>query len=232
MSSNSKKFALIFILSLISGIYALNEESPEVVELSLIGEKNMIYEIEPNYIYKFVIEDQNYLYHFQEDIKDILQIYSKDNSLETSRKNLYFEKGEIIYANHLLNLKETIKIKINSIPVYDKLNSFETINEGQYFSIKSEEDSIAYFDSIDKNSKIFISETEESSKFESIIGDFFTCPKNQIYFIKVELFDTSVLKKYFLPININGEINKKMMSQIFYIYNNLSHIFLTLKETQ
>ena len=105
MSSNSKKFALIFILSLISGINALNEESPEVVELSLIGEKNMTYEIEPNYIYKFVIEDQNYLYHFQEDIKDILKIYSKDNSLETSRKNLYFEKGEIIYANYLLNLK-------------------------------------------------------------------------------------------------------------------------------
>ena len=45
MSSNSKKFALIFILSLISGINALNEESPEVVELSLVGEKNMTYEI-------------------------------------------------------------------------------------------------------------------------------------------------------------------------------------------
>ena len=185
----------------------------------------MTYEIEPNYIYKFVIEDQNYLYHFQEDIKDILQIYSKDNSLETSRKNLYFEKGEIIYANYLLNLKETIKIKINSIPIYDKLNSFETINEGQYFSIKSEEDSIAYFDSIDKNSKIFISETEESSKFESIIGDFFTCPKNQIYFIKVELFDTSVLKKYFHPLNINGEINiKNDESNFLYLQQSKSYI--------
>ena len=93
MSSNSKKFALIFILSLISGINALNEESPEVVELSLIGEKNMTYEIEPNYIYKFVIEDQNYLYHFQEDIKDILKIYSKDNTWKHQEK-IYILKKE------------------------------------------------------------------------------------------------------------------------------------------
>ena len=224
MTSSLKKFALIFILSLISGINALNEESPEAIELSLIGEKNMIYEIEPNYIYKFVIEDQNYLYHFQEDVKDLLKIYSKDNSLETSRKNLYFEKGEVIYVNYLLNLKETIKIKISSIAVYDKLNSFETINEEQYFSIKSEEDSIAFFDSIDKNSKIFISESEEPPKYESINGDFFTCSKNQIYFIKVELFDISVLKKYFYPLNINGEINiKNDESNFLYLQQSKSY---------
>ena len=56
-----------------------------------------------------------------------------------------------------------IFLKINSLiedeeslPVVSKLNSIEAIDADQAFKIKTDEDSIAYFDSFDKNSIIYI----------------------------------------------------------------------------
>lgn len=154
MISNNKKLYFIFALCLLSEINSLNNESSsELIETSINNEKDFEYEINPDVTYKFIIENKNYIYCFSDNSKNLIHIQNKDNILETTRNNLYFEKGEIIYINHLLNLEESITIKISAIPLYDILNTFETINEDKYFSIKSEKESIAYFDSVDKNAK-------------------------------------------------------------------------------
>ena len=158
------KFDLIFFLYLISKVSPLKSLNDEIIPISIISEQDIEFVVEPNQIYKLVIENQNYIYHFDEKVKDILEINNKENNLESDRKNLYFEKGDIIIINRLQNLKDTFKFIISSIPLYDKLNSFETLYEDKIFSIKSEEESIAYFDSPDKNTKIFISENDESNK--------------------------------------------------------------------
>jgi hypothetical protein len=211
------KFALIFFLYLISKVSPLKSLNDEIIPISIISEQDIEFVVEPNQIYKLVIENQNYIYHFDEKVKDILEINNKENNLESDRKNLYFEKGDIIIINRLQNLKDTFKFIISSIPLYDKLNSFETLYEDKIFSIKSEEESIAYFDSPDKNTKIFISENDESNKKENIavVGNFWKCSKGKTYIINVELFDISVLRKYFYPINLNSEINIKNDEQNF-----------------
>jgi len=211
------KFALIFFLYLISKFSPLKSLNDEIIPISIISEQDIEFVVEPNQIYKLVIENQNYIYHYDEKVKDILEINNKENNLESDRKNLYFEKGGIIIINRLQNLKDTFKFIISSIPLYDKLNSFETLYEDKIFSIKSEEESIAYFDSPDKNTKIFISENDESNKKENIavVGNFWKCSKGKTYIINVELFDISVLRKYFYPINLNSEINIKNDEQNF-----------------
>ena len=229
MIYNLMKFVLIFVFSLISGINTLKNEPSEIIEISLITEKDIEYEIDSNSIYRFVIENENYLYRFDEKLKDILKIYNKDNILETPKKR-YFEKGEVVYINYLSNLNKKIEVKINAIPLYDKLNSLETINEDKYFSIKSGEESIAYFDSVDKNSKIFISDNEESEIMENMAGDFWTCSKDQTYFVKVELFDISVLKKYFYPLNLNSEIYiKDNEENFFYLQQSKTYTFIFIE---
>ena len=65
------------------------------------------------------------------------------------------------------NLSET-KIKISPYYIHKEFNSFETLNENQYFFIKSENKSIAYFDSFDRNSKVFISKSRQKQYWNKI----------------------------------------------------------------
>ena len=134
-----------------------------------------------------------------------------------------------MYVNHLKDLHDTA-IKISPLPLYNELNSFETINDNQYFFIKSENDSIVYFDSFDKNSKVYISESRQKKIFENDIrinGKFHKIEPGVIYFIKNQIFGTSVFKKYFYPldldeveIDINGD-----EKNFFYLVQNKNYIF-------
>ena len=121
-------------------------------------------------------------------------------------------------------MKGSINIKIFAIPQYSKLNSFETINENQYFFIKTQEDSIAYFDSFDRNSKIYISNNTEkkiTSDDKRINGIFYPIKANIIYFIKNELYENtiSVFKKYLYPSNLDSE-------KIYIIDDNINYLYL------
>ena len=111
------KFALIFFLYLISKVSPLKSLNDEIIPISIISEQDIEFVVEPNQIYKLVIENQKYISHFDEKVKDILEINNKENNLESDRKNLYFEKGDIIIINRLQNLKDTFKFIISSIPL-------------------------------------------------------------------------------------------------------------------
>ena len=87
-----------------------------------------------------------------------------------------------------------------------ELNSMETIDNNQKFIIKTNETSIAYFDSFDKCSVIYISkEIDDESQYERINGKFYQIEKNIDYYVKNNLYFKdciSVYKKYLYPLNL------------------------------
>lgn len=70
-------------------------------------------------------------------------------------------------------LLKTIK-GIEELEYKDKLNDFLTISKDQIISIKTEKDSMVYFDSIDKRSLVY----NEDGRID---GDFYLIPKDQEY---------------------------------------------------
>ena len=98
----------------------------------------------------------------------------------------------------------------DSLKTYDKLNNFEIISENQSFIIETKVKSIAYFDSFDKNSIIYIS--TDKNKYinktdEKITGQFYIIEPNVVYYIRNYLyFYTSTFKKYLYPLIISEEI--------------------------
>ena len=223
-------FLLVFFFYFLNEINTLNRESSEIIEISLINGEDLEIEIEPGKIYKFVVKNENYLYRFENELKDFLVIYNKNNILESERENLLFQKDEIIYINYFLNLNYKIKCKIIVTFIYDKLNSITTYNSYTYFTLKSTEESIAYFDSVDKNAKIFISPNDEKH-LENMGGNFWKCSSGVPYYIRIDLFDVSAIRRYFYPLNINSEIKIKNYEPNFlYLQKSTSYV-LNLAES-
>ena len=69
-------------------------------------------------------------------------------------------------CNILLICLIIIQVTTNEIPLdsYDQLNTFKIIDKNESFIIKTNITSIAYFDSFDKNSIIYISNNYEDFK--------------------------------------------------------------------
>ena len=198
-------------------------------EIIINGENETEQIIKSNLSYVFVIKNENYLYSFSAKEENIFFIRKENDTFEIRPNETFFENGEKIYVNHLKNLNET-KIKISPSYIHSEFNSFETINENQYFFIKSENKSIAYFDSFDKNSKVFISKSRQKTILEEDIrinGKFKEIEPNIIYLIKNEIFNISVFKKYFYPLYLNTseiDINGNNKN-FFYLVQNETYIF-------
>lgn len=155
-------YAIILIINTIKSkklLISQNEEE-KLIDINIEIEREREYDINPNTSYTFIINNDKYLYSFSSLLDNIFFVKNQENNTFEARPNeTFFEKGEKIYVN--TSSKEAIKIKISPALIYHELNSFETINENQYFFIKSEKNSIAYFDSFDRNSKVYISESRQ-----------------------------------------------------------------------
>ena len=111
-----------------------------------------------------------------------------------------------------------------SLASYDKLNTFEMISQDQSFIIKTSEPSIAYFDSIDGNSIVYI--TTEKENFtaqtdERITGKFYHIDANVEYYVRNHLYYsyyTSTFKKYLYPINLSTTNLSITEEYINYLY--------------
>ena len=221
---------LIFKISVSKKLFDLKNEGEKLIEINIeINiEIEKEYDIKPNESYTFIINNDKYLYSFSSLLDNIFLIKNQDDTFEVMPNETFFEKGEKIYVN--TSLKETTKIKISPSPIYNKLNSFETINENQYFFIKSEKKSIAYFDSFDRNSKVYISESRQKKIVDDdnrINSKFVEIEENKMYLIKNIIFDISVFKKYFYPYNLDEEeinINDNN-NNFFYLIQNKTYTF-------
>ena len=190
----------------------LNEEKTETID----GTEEIAYQMERDNSYIFEIKNENYLYSFASDIDEIFYIKNEEEEYILRKNASFYGNGEKVYINQSLAISESIKIKISPVPLYKKLNSFQTLNENQNFFIKSEETSMAYFGSFDRNSKTYISEISEdktlNENYFRINDNFHKIEANKLYHIKNEIYDISVFKKYVYPldlteIKINDEIN-------------------------
>ena len=224
-----KIFICLYIVLFIkntNSIASCKEQLNNIYNISISFEDKKVieYNIDPKKPYVFSIENENFRYSFSTDLKDKnILFFKNNNNFESVLTENYFELGEKIYIINKENLTDFINIKVYSIPQYSKLNSFETINENQYFFIKTKVDSIAYFDSFDRNSKIYISNNTEkkiSSDDIKISGIFYPIKPNITYFIKNELYGNtiSVFKKYLYPSNLTNEEIQIIDDNINYLY--------------
>ena len=101
----------------------------------------------------------------------------------------------------------------------DKLNDFITISKNQQIKIKTQNQSIAYFDSLDQNSIISIeSEKGIKKRFE---GQFLTLEEEVEYTINISLYSSetpSILQRYVFPYNLTNETIDIQNNEINYIY--------------
>ena len=196
-----------------------NIEQSNIIKIPLINEKETEYEILPNYIYQFKIENEKYLYQFQKEYKDILYTYNESNIIKTKNDNLFFKPGETVIAKYSSNLNNPIKIKVTPFLFYNELNSIETITTNETFFIIPNEDSIAFFDSLDNNAKIYCNNTNEN--IVNTYGNFFELEKSKTYKVQINIFDISVIRKYVYPKSITSEINIINDQKIFiYLLKN------------
>ena len=213
--------ALLTII-LLDIIFTLDNELSEFIEIS-INEEDFEYDIDPKKKYKFNIENNNYLYTIPSDLKTYIYVDNENNKLKSTTGKNYFEKGDSFYVNYLLNLNKNIKFKTSSLVLYDTLNEVGPISSNKEFSIKSSEESIAYFDSFDRNSKVFISKNDNNHYNEKITGKFYKIQPNIIYFIKNEIYDISFFKQYFYPLNLN--IKRIEMDSQSFLYLKVGHTY-------
>ena len=206
--------SIIFIVSFILPIhfskkeFDILKEDESSEEIIVNGDNELEHKINEGKSYVFTIENENHFYCFTALIDNIFFIKKENDIYEKVPNGTFFGTGEQVYVNHLKNLNDS-KIKISPVNIYTELNSFETINENQYFFIKSENKAIAYFDSFDKNSKIYISESRQKAVLENdkrIDGKFQEIEPNSIYLIKNRIFYISVFKKYFYPLIENETV--------------------------
>jgi len=131
---------IILIILLINGIKTLDFESLEFKEITLTEENDIEFDIYPDETYKFISGREDYIYCFPEEFSYILN-YSNNGTLypfplEEEEIIIYFNclfQAINISANYYKNLKNSVKIKISSIPYYEKISSLETINEDKVF---------------------------------------------------------------------------------------------------
>ena len=192
----------------------LNEEKTETID----GSEEISYQMQKDNSYIFEIKNENYLYSFASDIDEIFYVKNGEEDYVLMKNASFYGNGEKVYINQSSAISENIKIKISPVPLYTKLNSFQTLNENQNFFIKSEEKSMAYFGSFDRNSKTYISEISEektlNENYTRINDKFHTIEADKLYHIKNEVYNISVFNKYVYPldltqtqIEINDEIN-------------------------
>ena len=172
-------------------------------------------------IYSFTITNENYFYCFSSDTENI---FYKNRDYDQIPNESFFKKDDIIYVNPKGPTHDKINIKITPYPIYKELNSFQTINQNQYFFIRAEEESMAYFDSFDRNSSIYISEEFNKTILNNdtrINGKFYPINKDMIYMIKNRIYsDYSVsnFKQYVYPTALNtGDVNVNN-NEINFIY--------------
>ena len=220
------KYTFLISLLIFNSINEINNiEQANIIKISLKNEKEIEYEILPNYIYQFTIENEKYLYHFQKEYKDILYVYNEDNIVKNKKDNLLFKPGEIVIAKYTSNLNNPIKIKVTPFLFYNELNSIETIKTNETFLIIPNEDSIAFFDSLDNNAKIYCNDTNET--LENTYGNFFELEKSKTYKVEIKIFDISVIRKYVYPKSITGEINIINDQEVFmYLSHNQSDNYI------
>ena len=110
------------------------------------------------------------------------------------------------------------------LATYSEFNGFETIYSNQNFIIQTTETSIAYFDTYDKNSVIYISKDKklfENKKDERITGKFYTIEPNTQYYIRNTLYfekDPSVFQKYLYPLDLKNKKIDISGNSINYLY--------------
>ena len=111
-----------------------------------------------------------------------------------------------------------------SLAIYDKLNTFEMISKSQSFKIKTNETSIAYFDSFDGNSIVYITKDKDSffnQNDERITGKFFPIEPNVEYYVRNNLYDAAYLsnfKKYLYPVDLANQNISIFGEKINYLY--------------
>ena len=101
----------------------------------------------------------------------------------------------------------------------DKLNDFITISKNQQIKIKTQNKSIAYFDSLDQNSIITI-ESEKGTK-KRIEGQFLPLEEEITYTINISLYSSetqSILQRYVFPYNLTNETIDVRNNEINYLY--------------
>ena len=194
----------------------------EAISISIDGSKDIEYNLKKDNTYIFEIKDENYLYSFISNTNEIFYTKNEKEEFESRANSTFFENGEKVYANPFSNISNNIDIKIHPVPLYKNLNSFQTINENQNFFIKSEENSIAYFGSFDRNSKTYISEISEkkvlNSDYIRINDDFHIIEQDKLYHIKNDIYNISVFNKYFYPLNLINKTIKIIDDEINFLY--------------
>ena len=195
----------------------------EINNRDINEEKELVIEISDSAIHSFTILNANYFYCFSSDTENVFY-KSEDEKYVLVPNESFFGNGDIIYINPEGKTHSKIIIKINPYPIYKELNSFQTVNDNQYFFIRAGEESIAYFDSFDRNSYAYISETFDKTILKNDIkinGKFYTVNKDKVYMIKNRIYSNysiSNFKQYFYPAVLSTkEINIKD-NEINYIY--------------
>jgi len=103
--------------------YILNDERTQCIkdpcnaitlkEISIKEEKEQEYDIEPNNIYIFTIENENKNFSFYSDINKLIFAYNKEHTLTPVNNGTSFQNKNKIYVNYYLNNTNTIIIKVN-----------------------------------------------------------------------------------------------------------------------
>jgi len=125
----------------------------------------------------------------------------------------------ILALNALISVKGQDEASLVS---YDKLNTFEMITKSQSFKINANKPSIAYFDSFDGNSIVYI--TKDKDKFlkqtdERITGKFYPIEQNVEYYVRNNLYGTlSTFKKYLYPVDLTNQNIPIAGDKINYLY--------------
>ena len=183
------------------------------------------YDIITDNIYLFQIVNENYFYYFRIQDGDNILFYvydEKTNIKNITNQNRYFISGDKIYVKFTSENKDKTTILINYLNNYDKINSFETIKNGENFIIKTSVDSLAYFDSVENNSIIYISKDYKDFKFgneEKITGKFYNIKANEVYFVRNYLhFYPSVSKKYLYQLDLEEKQIDIVDGEINYLY--------------
>jgi hypothetical protein len=87
-------------------------DSIKLNEISIKEENETQYNIEPNNIYIFKIENENFKYSFNSNLEPFFYIYNDDHILESAKNNTMFKYRDKIYVNYYTNITNIIEIKI------------------------------------------------------------------------------------------------------------------------
>ena len=123
---------------------------------------------------------------------------------------------------------------------FDKFSTIEMIDKSQSFIINTTESSIAFFDSLDKNSIVYISKDKEkflTQKDDRITGKFYQIEPNEAYYVRISLLSkdstyyTSNLIKYLYPVDIDQQSISIKGSDINFLYLQKDKVYtLDFKE--